>query len=308
MFSYNKRFIISLNLALILLVFLLSLYKSESPLTNAVFNQNNKDIVFHEDLNGDGKKDIITLKHSNSGYNGQVNLNKSESYNLISNKEFPALGDYCPHWPIRISTIDLSRDNHKEIIIQGSYEDKAVQQIFSWNRNGYSNIFSSNNNIIGFVDSCNSKTPKLITGNFLNGKISIKGYIYRKSELIEFSNNLTEDSLVLDTLSNFICMIESFPNAYLSVPNYFSPEINTNDLETIYRLANGSNYFKFQDGYFTDLAWKENGKISCENWILNFKTINLQDNRGIGNKTINLMINRYEDTDFPFKITSVNVY
>lgn len=309
MFSFNKGFAKLLSLAFILIAFFsLSHNKSEYLLTKSVFNQNNKDIVFHEDLNGDGKKDTIVIKYSNSNSSGQVNLNKSESYSLVCSRDLPSLGEYCSYWPIRISTIDLSRDNHKEIILQGTYEDKAVQQIFSWNKTSYSNIFSSNNNIIGFVDSCNSKTPKLITGNFSNGRISIKGFIYSKNELTEFNNNLTEDLPALDTLSNFIGMIESFPDAYLSVPNYFSPEINTNDLETLYRLANGSNYFKFQDGYFTDLAWKENGKISCENWILNFKTINLQDNKSLGNKTINLMINRYEDTDFPFKITSINAY
>lgn len=273
-----------------------------------VFSLMQKDNILEEDLNGDKRKDTILIKQSNQGLIGQVNLNKNKTFSLDYSKELPTLGEYCAYWPVRISTLDISRDNSKEIFLQSSFHNKPVQHIFTWDGSKYLNLYSSTDNLLGFLDSSNSKTPKVIVGNFESGDITFKGYMYDKGKLQEFTKQQPINLAGKDTISNLISLIQSLPNQYISVPNYFYPQISGSDLESLFRLANGSNTFKFQDGYFIDLAWQENGTITCTNWILNFRAMSTSDPSKVSNMTINLMINKYNDDDFPYKITSFNVY
>lgn len=280
-------------------------YKDNS---NDVFNISKEDSVVHEDLNGDNKKDNILIKKSDSGLIAQVDLNDDSTYSLNYNKNFETLGEFAEYWPIRISTLDISRDNSKEIFIQSSFHNKPIQHIFSWNGSEYNDMFCSNNNIIGFIDSANSRTSKVMSGNYESGNITLKGYLYNNGSLKEFTSNLNNYLPGNDTISNFISLIESLPNPYLTIPNYFYSQISGTDLESLYRLANKSNYYKYQDGYFTDLSWDKDGNITCENWILNFRTTSTLDSTSFSNITINLMLNKYTDDNFPFKITSINIY
>lgn len=302
-----KLFNIFLLILAILCFFKLFFIKDNLDAKN-VFNSSKEDSIIHEDLNNDNKKDTILIKRSDSNLLAQVSLNSNETYSLDYSKNLQTLGEYCEYWPVRVSTLDISRDNSKEIFIQSSFHNKAVQHIFSWNGCGYDDIFCSNNNIIGFMDSSNNKTPKIISGNFQDNNINLNGYLYNKGSLKEFNSNLVDSFPGKDTVNNFICLIESLPDPYLSIPNYFYSQISGTDLESIFRLANSSNYYKFQDGYFIDLAWDNSGNITCENWILNFRTISTSDSKKVGHITINLMLNKYNDDNFPFKITSVNMY
>ncbi|MEG1142532.1 MAG: hypothetical protein RSE41_08845 [Clostridia bacterium] len=295
-------------LVLTILCFIKLFSSRDSNIIKNVFNLYDKESIIHEDLNGDNKKDTILVKKNDSGLISQIDLNDNKTYSLNYKKDLQTLGEYSDYWPVRVSTLDISRDNSKEIFIQSSFHNKPIQHIFSWNGLGYDDIFCSDNNIVGFVDSSNSKTPKVISGNFVNGNMNFNGYLYNKGTLKEFNSTLTDNLPGSDTINNFICLMESLPNEYLSIPNYFYSQIRGTDLENIFRLANGSNYYKFQDGYFTDLAWDNDGNITCENWILNFRVTSSLDNKKISNITVNLMLNTYADDIYPFKITSVNIY
>lgn len=302
----NKVLIISIILGFILF-FSLTITLNDSN-TISAFNSIQKDTIFEEDLNGDKKKDTILIKNTDQGFIGQVNLNKNKTYGLDPSNELPTLGEYCSYWPIRVSTLDISRDNSKEIFIQSSFNNKPIQQIFSWDGSKYVNILSSTNNLLGFLDSGNSKTPKVISGNIDSVNIDFKEYLYNKGLLKEINNSNNTTLIGEDTITDLISLIHQLPNPYISVPNYFYSQISGSDLESLFRLANGQNSFKFQDGYFIDLAWSENGDITCENWILNFRSTNTKDTSNISTMTINLMLNKYDDEDFPYKITSFNVY
>lgn len=276
--------------------------------TQSVFTLSNKDNIIHEDLDGDSKKDSIIIKNTDNGIIGQVSLNKEETYSLTCHSDLPILGEFSEFWPCRISTIDISRNNSKEIIVQSSFHNKSVQHIFSWTGKNYKDIMRNNNNIIGITDSCNSKSPKVMSGNFEEGKIALKSYVWKENALKEYNADIKTIVPGCDTISNFINLVESFPDPYLSVPNYFYPQISSSDLESVFRIANSNFYLKFQDGYFIDLAWNEKGTITCENWILNFRSIDTANNNNIKCITINIMLNMYNDTDFPYKITSINIY
>lgn len=302
----NRLFYIILFLIAILCLTKIFFLDNKTP--TPVFRLMEKDNILDEDLNGDKKKDTIIIKHSDQGILAQVNLNKDKTFSLDYSTVLPTLGEYSSYWPIRISALDINRDNSKEIFLQSSFHNKPVQHIFTWDGSKYINLFSSTNNLLGFYDSSNSKTPKVILGNYENGSIDFKGYMYNKDGLKEFTESNPITLAGEDTISNLISLIQSFPNPYISVPNYFYSQISGSDLESLFRLANGGNTFKFQDGYFIDFAWDKHGNVSCENWILNFRSISTLNSSKVTNMTINLMINKYSDEDFPYKITSFNVY
>lgn len=299
--------------AIVIIIFLLlitSCYKLflSTPTLSSVFNFDQKDNIWEEDLNGDKKKDTIFIKYTSQGFIAQVNLNKNKTFSLDYTKDLPTLGEYCDYWPLRISTLDISRDNSKEIFLQSSFHNKPIQHIFTWDGYKYVNILSSTDNILGFLDSSNTRTPKVFLGNFENGDMKLKNYIYSKDRLEEITAINPLPFPGEDTISSLISLIETLPNQYITVPDYFYSQISGADLESLFRLANGSNSFVFQDGYFIDLAWQENGTATCFNWILNFRAINTTDSSMVKNVTINLMLNKYRDENFPYKITSFNVY
>lgn len=281
---------------------------SQESKASSVVSLVNKDKVLHEDLNGDGRKESITLKSINGSLTASVLFGKDKLYSLSPNEEFPTLGEYCSYWPTRVSALDLTRDNGKDIIIQSCFHNKAIQHIFLWNGNGYTTALASNSNLVGIMDSHNNKSPKIFSGSFSNGTLAMSSYTCNKGVLRHYESNISEAIPGLDTTSNFICLVESFPNLYLSVPDYIYPQISGNDIETLFRLANNNNYYIFQDGYFIDSAWDKYGKATCENWVLNFRCTPTEDTNKASNITIDITLNRYEDDTFPYKITSINVY
>lgn len=301
----NKVFIILICILIAFTSYKIFFVKEE---TVPVYNLINKDNILEDDLNGDKKKDTIIIKHTNEGLIGQVDLNNNKTYSLDYSKDLPTLGQYCSYWPVRITTLDISRDNSKEIFLQSTFNNKPLQNIFSWDGAKYVNLFSSTNNILGFMDSHNSKTPKVISANYQGGDITFKGYLYNKGNLEEFTTSNAVDFPGKDTIISLISLIHLLPNEYITVPDYFYPQISGSDLESLFRLANSSFTYKFQDAYFIDLAWQENGKVTCANWILNFTAMSTTNPSVLSTMTINLMINKYNDNVYPYQITSFNVY
>jgi hypothetical protein len=265
--------------------------------------------TIQEDLNGDSKKDILYVKKDDKNYYVQINLHDGTSYGLDPSKEIPTLGESATHWPMRVSILDASRNNIKEIFLQCSFHGKPVQHIFNWNDKGYKDIFCSNNNIIGFSDIKNNKTPKIISANISNGKINYESFIFIKDSLKKFDYNYPANYMGSDVIISFLTLVQSFPNDALALPSYFYNNISGNDLNLLYGTANNNMSYLFQDGSFKDLSWDSNGISHEIKWTLNFKATSLADNKIQKNLTFDLVLTKYNNTDgsYSYKITSLNL-
>lgn len=288
-------------------IFLAVRYHSVSTPTFFTPIEDSKTI--QEDLNGDSKKDILYVKRDDKVYYVQVNLHDGTSYGLDASKEFPTLGESINSWPMRVSILDASRNNIKEIFLQSSFHGKPVQHIFSWNDKNYEDIFCSNNNILGFADIKNNKTPKIISANVSNGQILYNSYIFIKNTLKKFNYEYPINYMGSNVIINFLSLIQSFPNDALALPSYFHHGISGNDLNLLYGAANNNMSYSFQDGSFKDLSWDSNGVPHEVKWTLNFKATSLSDDKLTKNMTFDLVLTKYPEPDgsLSYKITSLNL-
>ena len=158
----------------------------------STFNIVNEAKMMQADLTGDGTKDILYIKTDVNKYYIQINSG-DKSYYLEPSKKINTVGNYYLQWPMRLTLMDISRNNVPEIFTQASVNNKAVQHVFLWTGEKYEDIFSSTNNILGFVDSKNNKTPKMLSGNIKDGKLNLISYIFIQDSLKSFDYNYVDN-------------------------------------------------------------------------------------------------------------------
>lgn len=227
------------------------------------------------DLNGDGEKDEIEISKENNSY--IINIkSKDKTYPLTNKDNLALLGDSVAKWPIKIDILDISRNNIPEIIVRLSKDKTPINYIFSWNGVNFINTFTSNDNIIGILDSNNNKTPKLLSLSSSKGDGSTKGYIFFEDKLkdITFSKPKVQG---LSVIQSFIDIIEA-PYELSEAPNIFSSDIDSNELAILWGLDKDNSRYSFQNGYFTDFEWDKDGNVLGINWTLSFEnTKNVHD-------------------------------
>lgn len=297
-FFHNKGFIAIVILFLLLGI---TIKHKEDNKSTTTFNLVDNNKIIQRDFDGDGIKDILYIKKDleNNKYYIQINT-KNKSYQLDPNKNLKTLGTCSKSWPMRITIKDLNRDNIPEIILQSGEENDAIQHIFSWKVNDFENILSNKNNLIGFMDLTNNKTPKILSGNFYNDELYLKNYIMINNSATGFNINYPENFLGKNTIKNFISfMLGSNSLKEDVVSSLEEPLINP-----IFELKNSGYSFKFQDGIFEDIKCDTKGNIENIQWILNFKCKNDEEEKNI-TFTLKLRKIKNKDEDF-YKIYYFN--
>lgn len=284
------------------IIFLLNKNKNSLPTFFTI--DNNK--VINEDLNGDGSKDALYIKTNDNNYLVQINLSNELSYSLDPNKDIPTLGEHKSYWPMKVLIEDVSRDNIKEIFIQSSINEKPIQHIFKFNGERYENIYSSRDNILGFIDSKNNKTPKIVTGNLKDNGIKLKNHLFINNKFKTFDYSYPDNYIGDKLIYSFVGFIESFPNMNLILPNYFNTYINSNELSMIYTLSSKNTFYHFQDGFFKDISYDSQDRPLEVKWTLNFRGIEKGDYKLINNYTIDIILSK-KSFEHEYTITSINV-
>jgi len=281
----------------------------------SVFNIVTDNKMMQADLTGSGTKDILYIKTDADKYYIQIN-SKDKSYYLEPSKKINTVGNYYTDWPMRLTLMDISRNNIPEIFTQASVDDtasinnKAVQHVFLWNNEKFDDIFCSTNNILGFMDSKNNKTPKVLSGNIKDGKMTFTSYIFIKNSLKSFEYKYADNFMGKNTVLGFINLMTSFPLSELNMSKeLFSPDLNGNDISLLSNLSKDKIYFSFQDAVFKDYKWDKEGYASEILWTLNFKGTNSLDATDKKNYTIELILNPIPKPDnvSTFKISSITI-
>lgn len=295
----NKKLLGSFCILIFLLSITLINIKTYNEQTIETFDLIEDNTVIKKDFNGDGEKDILYIKKHNEKYYIQINI-KSNSYELIPNNDLRTLGSYSITWPIRITLKDLNRDNLPEIILQSTDDNIPIQHIFSWDVDKFKNIFNSKNNIIGFNDTSNNKSPKFISGNFYNGEMYFKNYMLINKKTMNYSANYPNDFLGKETVTNFINFLQG--NADIKEKVVLSMEEPL--IDQFFQLSTNGYKLTFQDAIFEDLKSAKNGDIKDIKWKLNFKGSNSE---GVKNFTITLQLReRLKDKNKEYIIYYIN--
>ena len=261
------------------------------------------------DLTGDGKEDILYIKTDKDKYLIQVNTLDKSLY-LEPNKKLSTVGSFYSYCPMRLLIMDVSRDKVPEIFIQASEKNKPVQHAFVYNNGTFEDIFCASNNIIGFIDSENSKTPKVLSGNLTTKKIELASYMFLRNKAENINVGIADNFMGKDTIFNFVSYIQSFPYGEPSVPqNMYYPGLSGSDLSVIGKLSGENNTYAFQNAMFKDIKWDKAGEASQITWSLSFKGTSNTTNTAAKNYTLNLKLRTsgYNKDANYFKIYSVTL-
>lgn len=312
---FLKKKFIYYALAIIVFIVMFTLFLCFRKGSIPTFNIIDESKMIQADLTGDGTKDILYIKTEKDKYYIQINSG-DKSYYLEPSKQINTVGNYCTEWPMRLTLIDVSRNNVPEIFTQASLEDtassknKAISHVFIWDGGKFDDILCSTNNILGFIDSKNNKTPKVLSGNIKDGKINLVSYIFIKNSLKSFDYNYVDNYMGKDTILGFVNLMSSFPLAELNISReLFSPNLNGNDISLLNDLSSRKVSLNFQDAVFKDYKWDKGGNASEVLWTLSFKATNTNDLKEIKNYTIELILKLIpmEDKVSTFKISSINI-
>ncbi|WP_251861088.1 hypothetical protein [Clostridium sp. Marseille-Q2269] len=304
-FLKRKSIYYFLLLSLILITLLTTIkYKNTSA-----FNLLTPNKTIRKDLTGDGNEDSLNITSIDNKYS--INI-KSQDKNYIlknnENKEF--LGDHNKFWPININFKDISRDKIPEIFVQCSQYKMPAQYVFGWQNNKFKLLYSSNNNIIGFMDHNNNKTPKIISGNFKDNNMVFDSFIFMEDTLQRFDYNFSKDFMGSNTITEFINYIQGLPISEENKPeNILINNISGKDISVIGNLVKENNIYSFQDAKFNDIKSDNDGQISEIKWSLNFKGISKQDNNSIKNYNIDVLLKLVDNPDdnYKFKIYAITL-
>lgn len=310
----KKKFIYySLAIILIVITFVAFLCFGKASITT--FNIIDESKMIQTDLTGNGTKDILYIKTEKDKYYVQINAG-DKSYYLEPSKQTNTVGNYCIQWPMRLTLMDVSRDNIPEIFTQASLGDttsiqnKAISHVFLWNGEKFDDILCNTNNILGFVDSKNNKIPKVISGNIKDGKATLVSYIFIKNNLKAFDYNYVDNYMGNDTILGFVNLMSSFPIAELNISReLFSPDLNGNALSLLNDLSKEKLSFHFQDAVFKDYKWDKDGNANEVLWTLSFKGTNMTASKEIKNYTIELILKLtpMDNQLSTFKISSIKI-
>lgn len=220
------------------------------------------------DFNGDGQEETLEVILENNTYVVKIKTS-SKDYILYPSDSTKLIGEFKSSCPLKINILDLSRNGIPEIIIRTFKDNKPINYVFTWNKDSFINIFTSSDNILGILDSKNSKTPKILSLSSSEGDSSTHSYIFNGNKLKDTTFSKTNVPN-LNLVQSFIDLIEA-PYELSDTPDIFSSTIDSNDLAILWSLDKTVYNYAFQNGYFQDISWDDSGSITSINWCLSFE-------------------------------------
>ncbi len=294
---------------LTLVVFMLFIFSriSDTNYISTMFSLNSNDKAIKADLTGDGKEDLLYITKNKDKYSLQVNTEKESLY-LDPHTTLDTLGDYSSSWPMRLKLLDISRDKIPEIFVQSSQNNNPIQHIFLYNKKDkFEDIFCSSNNIIGFLDCTNNKTPKIVSGTLKQNNFILSNYILIQNKLEKYHYVYSDTFMGKDTILHLINNINNASQNYVqSSAEIFDPVIPSSSLSILSSLPYMGNNFIFQDALFTDIKSNNNGDPTHIQWTLNFRGTSIKSNES-KNFTLKVNLRTFDNSkdSFYFKIYSI---
>ncbi|MGL5353597.1 MAG: hypothetical protein ACRDA5_09770 [Clostridium sp.] len=253
------------------------------------------------DLNGDGEKEYLEIKTEKNTYVVKVK-NSHKEYILSPSDNSKVIGEFISSFPLKITTLDLSRDGIPEIIIRTIKNNAPINYIFTWDKDNFSNIYTSSNNILGILDSNNSRTPKILSIISSKGDSSTTSYILNGKTLKDTTFSKTTVPS-LNSVQTFIDLIEA-PYELSDPPDIFSSSIDSTELGLLWNLNKDISNYSFKSGYFYDSTWDNSGNITSIVWCLSFEDVKKLDSTA-EHKELLIYLTLKKDSNNELKISSI---
>ncbi|MEG1002542.1 MAG: hypothetical protein RSF37_04000 [Clostridium sp.] len=225
---------------------------------------------FAADLTGDGINEIIKIITSKG--KGDVQITTLENTILLSSlSSSNYLSDVSDSYSMNVAISNISRDNKSEIIVQGYKNNEPINYLFSFEKNKFTLKTSSNNDVLGIIDSNMNRTPMLQSFNHRDIKDSFENYMLLNNDLTNISNNSFLDLGYINAVKFIDLILIDYEVSEL--PNIFTEDIDKDTLSILWQLDKDSFEYNFKDAFFYDNIIDNDGNLNEINMILKFEKI-----------------------------------
>lgn len=225
---------------------------------------------FAADLTGDGINEIIKIITSKG--KGDVQITTLENTILLSSlSSSNYLSDVSDSYSMNVVISNISRDNKSEIIVQGYKNKEPINYLFSFEKNKFTLKTSSNNDVLGIIDSNMNRTPMLQSFNHRDIKDSFENYMLLNNDLTNISNNSFLDLGYINAVKFIDLILIDYEVSEL--PNIFTEDIDKDTLSILWQLDKDSFEYNFKDAFFYDNIIDNDGNLNEINMILKFEKI-----------------------------------
>ncbi len=293
-----KFIFVSFILLLFFIIFLLSKKNFESFQT---FFSNTCDMSQY-DFDGDGRHDELQIINGQNKIDFRIKCS-NEDYHLSHYTDDKILFTSNYNLEPFLFINDISRDKIPEIILTGSKKNINTSYLFCFSDSKPLIMEIHQKNIVGILNSRNSKTPQLF---FLDSKYGIssqQSIMLINNEIIDVSEP-SNSIPSLNTIIHFINIIE-LPYVMDELPDIFTENIASSDLSLLWNLDKDNMSYSFQNAFFYDYAWDNYNNPKNIKCRLSFNKSSLKSENTINEEKI-MQINliKYEQT---YKIESINI-
>ena len=300
-FIVIKRKDIILYSLLILLILFVWVVLITTLRSNSTFHEIKEAIKPSEkyDLNGDGLTENV-IEIINNNYYSYVIKTTSANYKLKDSNGSDITLDINEKFKPKINYLDLDRNNIPEIIINGLKNNKPVTYIYSWQLDKFENILYTDKNIVGILNSNNSKSPQVLYTLSNKGDESTEGILLCNNSI----KNITPYKNKIPSLSivqKFIDLIQ-LPYELDDAPGIFTPTIPSDELSLLWNLDKETTKYSFINGYFYDTHWNDKGSPTSIIWVLSFEK-NKNNSNNSSELTLNIKIEL--DSFGEYKISNI---
>ncbi|AIY79284.1 hypothetical protein FDC58_09000 [Clostridium botulinum] len=293
----KKKKFLALLVVILISITVITINKSNTLQTIAPIDSTKN---IDADLTCDGQNEHMEFIKKDNTVDLNISHNSNSTY-LSSKINDNILFSLNNHWSPKIYLYDLSRDIKPEIILQGVKENKSICYIFSWKDDKFQNLYSSDKNIFGILDSKNNKTPQCFSLSASKGNSSSNSFMIINNEVLDTTND-TSTIPSLNNITNFIKLIET-PYELDDLPDIFSAKIDRKDLSTLWNLDKENYSYSFQDAFFYDYDWDSYSNATSLKWRLTFEKNKLKGEEGDKSEVIFYLDSMIEDSNF--KIVSI---
>lgn len=253
------------------------------------------------DLNGDGIDDDFEIITGQNQIDFYIKSKDNDFY-LSKQVSDGSIFDFNTHWNPKIFFHDISRDNIPEILLLGSKNNKSMCYIFKWNKGSFLNLYSSNKNILGILDSKNTKTPQLYSISSSDGISSLNSFMVINNEILDTTKENSK-LISLDAVTKFINLIEA-PYELDETPDIFKTSISKSELSLLWNLDKENYSYTFQNGFFNDYDWNDDtSEPVAIKWWLSFEKSQLKGSES-DKEELSIIIDLTKE-DGAFKISSI---
>lgn len=198
---------------------------------------------YKADINNDGKPDTLVVKENDTTKDYMLNVVCSDNseYSLEPDPIIHSFGNSNTNIPLKITFMDINKDNSDEIFVQGSDSKGPILNVFEYQNHNVSRIASGRYSFYGLLSNNNNSANTLVLESRQSGKLRSTYLVCEPSGMTVSTEKFSSD-LGMKALAPVL--------SYIEKPDLESANIGI-DSSKLSVLSRG----KILDGVITNVSY-----------------------------------------------------